>query len=238
MSYDSYAIEFRDVWKRYSRDAVFHRSLREDMANMLRTIGRSRPIGANEFWALKNINFSVKEGETVGLVGRNGAGKSTVLKLIAGVTYPAEGQVVVRGRIAPLIEIGAGFHPDLTGKENIFMNGTILGMKIPQVRDKMASIIDFSELQDFINMPVRKYSSGMYLRLAFSIAIYSEADIYLIDEILTVGDDGFRKKCVDKILDLKKRGKSLLIVSHDHDLIGQVADKVLSLRAGELSNEP
>lgn len=236
MSYNSSAVIFENIWKKYSRDNIFHRSIREDITSIFRFKGDNSGIAPNEFWALKNVNLSIKEGETVGLYGPNGAGKSTILKLIANVTYPTAGNLKINGRVAPLLEIGAGFHLDLTGRENIFVNGTILGMKIPEIKTKINSIIDFSELEEFINMPVKKYSSGMYLRLAFSIAIYSEADIYLIDEILAVGDESFQKKCLDRISGLKKTGKTLIVVTHNRNLMEQIADRILHLKKGELSS--
>jgi len=232
MSYNSFAIELRNVWKKYSRDAVFHRSLREDWINLISA--KKSNISSNEFWALKDVSLSIKTGQTLGLYGPNGAGKSTILKLIASVTYPTTGELLLNGRIAPLIEIGAGFHLDLTGKENVFMNGSILGMKIPEIKKKMDSIIAFSEMQDFINMPVKKYSSGMYLRLAFSIAIHSEADIYLIDEILTVGDESFQKKCLDKLRELKRNGKTLIVITHDIKLMEQISDGIVFINKGEI----
>lgn len=234
MSSDKIAVEFANVWKKYSRESMFHRSLREDIVRLFTPATRTNDINSTEFWALKNVSFTLQKGETIGLFGPNGAGKSTILKLIADVTYPTKGSVRKNGRIAPLIEIGAGFHPDLTGKENVFMNGTILGMKIPEIRTKLDSIIAFSELQEFIDMPVKKYSSGMYLRLAFSIAIHSETDIYLIDEILTVGDEKFQEKCLSKIFALKKAGKTLVIVTHDRNLLQKVSDTILLLNKGML----
>lgn len=233
MSYNLPAIALQNVWKKYSRDSVFHRSLREDLINILSIRNGAPTISSNEFWALRDISFTVKKGQAVGLYGPNGAGKSTIFKLIANVTYPSLGEVKVDGRLAPLIEIGAGFHPDLTGKENVFMNGTILGMKIQEIKQKMGAIIDFSEMEEFINMPVKKYSSGMYLRLAFSIAIHSEADIYLIDEILTVGDENFQEKCLNKVYELKKKNKTLMIVTHNRQLMEQIADDIIFLRKGE-----
>ena len=186
----------------------------------------------NEFWALRSINLAVRKGETVGIYGPNGAGKSTILKLIAKVTYPTRGEVIVRGRVAPLIEIGAGFHLDLTGRENIFVNGAILGMRIQEIREKIKEIIEFSELGDFIDMPVKKYSSGMYLRLAFSIAIHSDADIFLIDEILAVGDERFQKKCKDKIKKLSLRGKTLIIVTHNKSIMQDLCPRIIRLDKG------
>lgn len=235
MSSNRLAIEFQNVWKKYSMDSVFHRSIREDVANIFNKKKSKSELSANEFWAIREVSFSIKAGETVGLFGHNGAGKSTILKLIANVTYPAMGSVATTGKIAPLIEIGAGFHPDLTGRENIYMNGTIIGMKIPEIRAKMQSIIDFSEIAQFIDMPVKKYSSGMYLRLGFAIAIHSDADIYLIDEILAVGDEAYRQKCLDKIQEMKQRGKTLLIVTHDRSLMERLADRIFSMVKGAVS---
>lgn len=238
MSSDSSAITFDNVWKKYSKANIFHRSIREDLLNIFNMRNHRSTLSSEEFWALKDILFVVNKKETVGIFGPNGAGKSTILKLIAGVTLPTMGKIGVDGRVAPLIEIGAGFHPDLTGKENIFMNGTILGMKIPEIKKKMDSIVAFSELEEFINMPVKKYSSGMYLRLAFSIAIHSEADVYLIDEILTVGDETFQGKCLEKIFELKRNDRTLLIITHDMRLMEQIADRVIFLRKGETVEAP
>ncbi len=234
MSYNPVALELRDVWKKYSRQGIFHRSFREDIVNIFRPKRQVPELYRDEFWALKGINLNVKRGQTVGLYGPNGAGKSTILKLIARVTFPTRGEVLVNGRIAPLIEIGAGFHPDLSGRENIFMNASILGMKIPEIRKKMPSIITFSELEEFIDMPVKKYSSGMYLRVAFSVAIHSEADIYLIDEILSVGDEGFQEKCIDKVHELQNNGKTMIIVTHNRELMERIADRVFFIKKGEI----
>jgi len=232
MSSNNVAIKLENLWKKYYRQNVFHRSLREDVMNVMRLRRNNSNLKKNEFWALKGINIEVKKGESIGFYGPNGAGKSTILKLIANVTYPTKGSVTVNGRVAPLIEIGAGFHKDLTGRENIFMNGTILGMKIAEIKEKMDSIISFSEIEEFIDMSVKKYSSGMYLRLGFAIAIHSDADILLIDEILAVGDEAFREKCLDKVIDLKKDGKTMVIVTHNRDLIEKVADRVICIERG------
>ena len=221
------------VWKKYSRDALFHRSLREDMMRLFRSRGGEH-LQENEFWALQDLSLTLQPGAAVGLYGHNGAGKSTILKLLAGVTQPTIGNLRVRGRVAPLIEVGAGFHPDLTGRENVFMNGAILGMKIPEIRAKFDSILAFSELGSFVEMPVKKFSSGMFLRLAFSIAIHSEAEIYLIDEIIAVGDADFQQKCLEKVKELREAGKTLLIVSHSEDLISKVTDRVIRLQNGKV----
>ncbi|MFN3739300.1 MAG: ABC transporter ATP-binding protein [Thermodesulfovibrionales bacterium] len=206
--------------------------MREDIVNLFK--GNNSGLKSDEFWALKGINLTVQRGECVGLYGPNGAGKSTILKLIASVTYPTKGNLKVRGRVAPLIELGAGFHMDLTGRENIFINGAILGMSIKEIRSKLNEIIEFSELGQFINMPVKKYSSGMYLRLGFSIAVHSFADILLIDEILAVGDEDFQKKCKYRLEEFKKEGKTLLIVSHDRSLMESFTDRIIFLNRGEM----
>ncbi|WP_461834532.1 ABC transporter ATP-binding protein [Desulfothermus sp.] len=226
-------ITFKDVWKKYYRHHVFHRSLREDIVNFFKT-GSKQELNKNEFWALKGISFEVKKGECVGLYGPNGAGKSTILKLIARVTYPTKGIIEVKGRVAPLIEIGAGFHMDLTGRENIYINGAILGMRIKEIKQKISQIIEFSELGEFIDMPVKKYSSGMYLRLGFSIAIHSEADVFLIDEILAVGDEAFQEKCLEKVKKLKKQGKTILIVTHNRQLMERVVDRIIFMEKGRI----
>ena len=236
MSYSGSAmIELKDVWKKYSKQNIFHRSLREDIVNLFKRRNNNGQLRENEFWALKSIDLRVKKGESIGIYGPNGAGKSTILKLIAKVTYPTKGEVIVRGRVAPLIEIGAGFHLDLTGRENIFVNGAILGMGIQEIKKKMDEIIAFSELEDFIDMPVKKYSSGMYLRLAFSIAVHSEADIFLIDEILAVGDEKFQRKCREKIKKLTSQNKTTIIVTHNIDAINQLCSRAISLEKGRIA---
>jgi len=235
MSYEN-IIELSNVWKKYSMSDIFHRSLREDIMNIF-SRQSDKKLKQDEFWALKNINISLKRGECIGLYGPNGAGKSTILKLIAHVTYPTLGTIKVNGSIAPLIEIGAGFHPDLTGRENIYMNGAIIGMSIKQIKEKMGDIIRFSEIENFIDMPVKKYSSGMYLRLGFSIAIHSTAEIYLIDEILSVGDEAFQNKCLNKIYELKeKKDKTLIIVSHDRKLLKQITERIIFIEKGDIVN--
>ena len=226
-------IELKDVWKKYSLKERFHKSIREDLVNFLKR--KNKDLKKDEFWALKGINLRIKKGECIGLYGPNGAGKSTILKLIASVTYPTKGSVNVIGRVAPLIEIGAGFHMDLTGRENIFINGAILGMSIKEIKRKMNNIIDFSELREFIDMPVKKYSSGMYLRLGFSVAVHSDADILLIDEILAVGDENFKNKCIKKLKEIKKdNNRTMIIVSHNKTLMEQLVDRIIYIKKGEI----
>lgn len=231
-------VEFNDVWKKYSMNQAFHNSFREEIVNVFKTARTNKhELSSGEFWALQGVNISVRCGECVGLYGPNGSGKSTILKLIANVTFPTKGDLMVRGKVAPLIELGAGFHNDLTGRENVYMNGTILGMSIKDIRHKMNDIILFSELQEFIDVPVKKYSSGMYLRLAFSIAIHSKAELFLFDEILTVGDEQFQKKCADKIRELRSNKMTIVIVSHDHKTLSELADRIVYLNKGTIHKE-
>jgi len=236
MSYNPVVVDLRNVWKKYSRESVFHRSLREDIVNMFSLKKNADNIKTNEFWALQDVSFSVMQGETVGLYGPNGAGKSTILKMIANVTYPTRGDVRVDGRVAPLIEIGAGFHPDLTGRENIYMNGAIIGMTLNEIKGKIDNIIRFSELERFIDMPVKKYSSGMYVRLGFSIAIHSSAKIILIDEVISVGDEDFQRKCIERIGRLKDEGRTMVIVSHNKGLLEKITDRILLIHNGECAS--
>lgn len=173
------------------------------------------------FWALQDINLEIKKGETVGIIGPNGAGKSTLLKLIAGVSKPTQGSIKVNGRIAPLIELGAGFHPELTGRENVYLNGVILGMSHKEIDSKFQAIVDFAELWNFIDQPVKHYSSGMYLRLAFAVAIHTDPEILIIDEILAVGDTNFQAKCFAKMEEFKVEGVTMVLVSH---ALGQIQE--------------
>jgi ABC-type polysaccharide/polyol phosphate transport system ATPase subunit len=229
-------IELKNVWKKYSTKDVFHRSLREDIINLFNAKDSGdKSLKEGEFWALKDINISIQQGECVGLYGPSGSGKTTILKLIASVTYPTNGEVIVKGRVAPLISVGAGFHPDLTGRENIYMNGTIIGMTITEIKNKIEDIIEFSEIEErFIDMPVKKYSSGMYVRLGFSIAVHSSAEILLIDEILAVGDESFQQKCIEKIKELKKANKTIIVVSHNKKRMEEVVDRIILIKQGEV----
>lgn len=186
---------------------------------------------------LDGVSFSVAAGEAVGLVGVNGCGKSTTLKLMARIIYPDEGTVKVNGRVASLIELAAGFHPDLTGRENIYMNASIFGLSRREIDKNLDRIIEFSELGEFINAPVRTYSSGMYMRLAFSVAIHVEADILLIDEILAVGDAGFQAKCFQRLQEIKANGTTIVIVSHSLDQIEKICQRSIWMREGKVMME-
>lgn len=186
---------------------------------------------------LNNISFSVRKGQAVGLIGHNGCGKSTTLKLLNRILYPDAGSIEMHGKISSLIELGAGFHPDMTGRENIYINATIFGLTKKEIDKRLDDIITFSELEQFIDSPVRTYSSGMYMRLAFSIAINVDADILLVDEILAVGDANFQKKCFDKLAEIKKYGATIVIVSHSMDQIKSICDRVLWIDSGEIRED-
>ncbi len=184
--------------------------------------------------ALRDVSFSIKKGESVGVIGKNGAGKSTLLKLIAGVSFPTTGNVGVSGKVAPLIELGAGFHPELTGEENIYLNGVILGLKESYIKKKLGEIIDFAEISEFIDMPIKYYSSGMYMRLAFSIAVFVEPEILLLDEILAVGDLEFQNKCLRKMAEFKKKGTTIVFVSHSMEAVQDFCERVIYLKEGKI----
>ncbi len=186
------------------------------------------------FWALNDITANIKKGETIGIIGPNGSGKSTLLKLIAGVSQPTRGSLTIHGKLAPLIELGAGFHPELTGRENVYLNGVILGMTKVEVRNKFESIVDFAELWEFIDEPVKHYSSGMYLRLAFAVAVHTDPDILLVDEILAVGDDKFQAKCFKKIEEFKSNGVTIVIVTHSLKVVKEHCSKTMYLDHSKL----
>jgi ABC-type polysaccharide/polyol phosphate transport system ATPase subunit len=187
-----------------------------------------------EFWALKDVSFQVRHGESVAIIGRNGAGKSTLLGLVAGSIYPTSGRVKVNGRLGALLELGAGFHPDLTGRENIYLNASLLGLDKDEIEDQFASILGFSELHDFIDVPLKNYSSGMQVRLGFSVAIHIDPDIIIMDEALSVGDAAFQGKCIERILSLKAKGKTLLFVSHSATQVESLCARVIWLEHGKV----
>lgn len=215
-------IKFTNVYKEYR--LINTGGIKTFLFNFLKQI---KTYKQNSFKALENINFEVHDGEVVGVIGRNGAGKSTTLGLIAGVMKPTSGSVEVHGRIAPLLELGAGFHHDLTGRENILLNGILLGLSKKEILSKVEEIIAFSELEEFIDQPIRMYSSGMLSRLGFSIAIQTNPDILLIDEVLSVGDKNFQKKSADKIFEFKNKGTTIVFVSHDASTVKKLCDKVI-----------
>jgi ABC-type polysaccharide/polyol phosphate transport system ATPase subunit len=227
---DTPSILFENVEHRYRVIMERRDTLRETFVHVFNNGPRSR-----EFTVLKDVSFSIFPGETVGIVGRNGSGKSTMLKLIAGIFRAARGTITVRGQVASLIELGAGFHPELSGRENIELNGLLLGLTKKEIAEREAGIIEFAELGDFIDAPVKQYSSGMYMRLGFAIAVEVDPEILLIDEILAVGDAYFREKCLARIAGFQQRGKTLVLVSHDTPLMEQLCSRVLWIDSARLA---
>lgn len=205
----------------------YHNSLKERLVNF----GRFKRHSSN-FTALQNINLELKMGESLGLVGHNGSGKSTLLKLIGGILEPSEGKILRRGRVAALLELGTGFHPDLTGRENIFLNAALLGVSKEEIDEKIEAIIDFAGIREFINTQVKFYSSGMYVRLAFSVAVHSDPDILLVDEVLAVGDEPFQEKCLQKIDEFKSEGRTIILVSHAAKQVVDTCNRVIVLDHG------
>jgi ABC-type polysaccharide/polyol phosphate transport system ATPase subunit len=187
-----------------------------------------------DFWALKDVSFDVHRAEALGIIGHNGAGKSTILKLLSRITTPTDGEIMINGRLSALIEVGSGFHPELTGRENIYLNGSILGMRRREITKKLESIVEFAELRQFIDTPVKRYSSGMYVRLGFSIAAHLDPDILLLDEVLAVGDASFQRKCIQRITELKKNGTTIVFISHDLRAVQQLCDRVILLKKGQI----
>lgn len=226
------SIDIKSIDKRF---VLRHtRSMKEAFLWLLK--GRRGDL-SQKFSALEDVSITVEQGETVALLGLNGSGKSTLLKHISGVMLPDSGSVRTRGRVAGLIEVGAGFHPDLSGRDNVYLNGSILGMSEKEIRDRFDSIVDFSEIGEFIDTEVRFYSSGMYLRLAFSVAVHTDPDIFLIDEILAVGDEPFQRKCLERVSELKAQGQTLVVVTHDLDMVQRVCDRGVVLERGHVVHD-
>ena len=243
----STVISVENVSKTYRLGDIGGRMLREDVARwwakfrgkpdpLLEITGEhhARQIG-DQFLALDNVSFQVQQGEVLGIIGRNGAGKSTLLKILSQVTLPSSGQIKIKGRIASLLEVGTGFHPDLTGRENIFLNGAILGMTKAEIRGKFDSIVAFSEIEEFIDTPVKRYSSGMYVRLAFAVAAHLEPEILIVDEVLAVGDASFQKKCLGKMGQVSREGRTILFVSHNAAAIKALCSKAILLTNGAVT---
>ncbi|HUO00296.1 MAG TPA: ABC transporter ATP-binding protein, partial [Bradyrhizobium sp.] len=220
---------FRDMLERYMRNGV--RKARD----VLRGQQVIQGDAIEEFWALKDVSFEVHEGEVLGIIGHNGAGKSTLLKILSRITEPTSGRVTLRGRVASLLEIGTGFHPELTGRENIYLNGAILGMSRGEVRNKFDEIVAFGEIERFIDTPVKRYSSGMYVRLAFAVAAHLEPEILIVDEVLAVGDIEFQRKCLGKMNDVSRReGRTVLFVSHNMSAVSQLTERAVLLSHGSV----
>lgn len=222
-------IQFDDVSKRFTLHHDRAKSFQEAFVNIFR-----RRESSELFWALQNVSFEIGSGESVGIIGENGSGKSTTLKLITRILEPTSGKLAVTGRISALLELGAGFHPDLTGKENVYLNGSLLGYSRREMNRKYDEIIEFSELDRFIDTPIKHYSSGMHMRLGFAIAISSDPDILITDEVLAVGDESFQRKCLDKIWELRKRGKTILFVSHSLGTVRDLCTRAIWLERGKV----
>jgi lipopolysaccharide transport system ATP-binding protein len=230
------AIEFKNVWKKFKKGEKFDtlRDLIPAMAKRLFSGSRRGELQEKEFWALKDVSFQLKQGEALGIIGPNGAGKSTALKLITGILRPNNGSIKVNGRLSALIEVAAGFHPDLTGRENIYLNGTILGMARKEIDNKFEEIVEFSGLEEFIDTPVKRYSSGMYARLGFSIAAHVDPEILLVDEVLSVGDLAFQRKCIETMLGFKDKGTTIIFVSHNLQAVSSLCGRCLTLNNGKV----
>jgi lipopolysaccharide transport system ATP-binding protein len=224
------------IGQQRSRSDGLRHAIEEALRNPLQWFrNRKQEAARNEFWALKNVSFEVQQGDVVGIIGRNGAGKSTLLKLLSRITEPTMGRIALRGRIASLLEVGTGFHQELTGRENIYLNGAILGMSRNEIRRKFDEIVEFSEVEKFLDMPVKRYSSGMYVRLAFAVAAHLEPDILVIDEVLAVGDSAFQQKCLGKIDQVSTReGRTVLFVSHNMGVISRLCKTTVLLESGRL----
>jgi lipopolysaccharide transport system ATP-binding protein len=214
-------------------------ALRDVIANKVKSIGRKKlDTGEKEeFWALKDVSFDIKQGDRVGIIGRNGAGKSTLLKLLSRITEPTTGSIALKGRVSSLLEVGTGFHPELTGRENIYLNGAILGMSKREIKAKFDEIVEFAEVEKFLDTSVKRYSSGMYVRLAFSVAAHMEPEILIVDEVLAVGDAQFQKKCLGKMEDVGKEGRTVLFVSHNMNAVNRICNCGILLEKGEISKK-
>jgi lipopolysaccharide transport system ATP-binding protein len=246
-------ISVESLWKQYRYGVLSHRALYKDLQSWwARYRGKEDPNSPislasssvarhpsavsdpDHFWALQNINFEVKQGEVLGIIGKNGAGKSTLLKIMSRVTAPTRGLIKIKGRVASLLEVGTGFHPELTGRENIFLNGAILGMTKNEIKDIFEEIVDFAEIEKFVDTPVKRYSSGMYVRLAFAVAAHLEPEILLVDEVLAVGDMAFQKKCIGKIRDVSSLGRTVLFVSHNMMAVSGLCHKAIVIERSKV----
>lgn len=239
-------IKVENLSKYYRLGLIGGGTLREDVNRAIaKLLGRPDPLlkigekdhgnrKGGQIWALRDLNFEVKEGEILGVIGGNGAGKSTLLKILSRITAPTEGSVKIKGRVGSLLEVGTGFHPELTGRENIYLNGTILGMQRAEVTSKLEEIIEFAEMSKFIDTPVKRYSSGMTVRLAFAVAAHLEPEILIVDEVLAVGDDAFQKKCLGKMKDVASGGRTVLFVSHNMNTIAKLCSRAIWMSKGSL----
>lgn len=228
MAMDDTVISVENVGKKFRLKHSASQTFKAAAVDFVRGRGQS----TREFWALKDVSFSVKRGETLGIIGANGAGKSTLMALVSGTMQPTTGKITTAGNISSLLELGAGFHPELTGRENVFLYGAIMGLSRKQMTERFDSIVEFAELSNWIDEPVKHYSSGMYVRLGFAVAVEVAPDILLIDEVLAVGDASFQRKCLDRMKDFRTSGKTMVIISHDLPTITSVSDRILFLEQG------
>ncbi|MBA4375081.1 MAG: ABC transporter ATP-binding protein [Anaerolinea sp.] len=233
------AIKVNDIGKKYNIFSEVNRyqTLREKIVDTIRSPLKSllHPTGSESFWALRNISFEVERGLVMGVIGKNGAGKSTLLKILSRVVEPTEGSVEIRGRVGSLLEVGTGFHPELTGRENVYLNGAILGMRRAEIDKKFDEIVAFSEIGQFIDTPVKRYSSGMYMRLAFAVSAHLEPEILIVDEVLAVGDAEFQKKCLGKMSDVAGEGRTVLFVSHNMSAVTRLTKECIILEHGKMT---
>jgi ABC-type polysaccharide/polyol phosphate transport system ATPase subunit len=227
-------VEFDHVAKRYFVAAPPSASA---SAGRRFSLHRWRAAPRQPFWALRNVSFAVRRGETLGIVGANGAGKSTILKLLCGITTPTAGEIRLYGRVAALIEIGSGFHPELTGRENVFLSGALLGMRRLEIAAKLEAIVAFAGIGSFLDTPVKWYSSGMYVRLGFAVAAHLDAEILLVDEVLAVGDEAFQARCLARVEELRRRGATIVLISHDLAAVERVCERVLLIERGRVALE-
>jgi lipopolysaccharide transport system ATP-binding protein len=241
-------IKVENLGKKYvlshQQEGQNYKALRDAIADGAKSLGKKflKPYGLKiddptheEFWALKDISFEIKQGDRVGIIGRNGAGKSTLLKILSRITEPTQGSIKIKGRVASLLEVGTGFHPELTGRENLFLNGAILGMGKLEIQRKFDEIVEFAEVEKFLDTPVKRYSSGMYVRLAFAVAAHLEPEILIVDEVLAVGDVQFQKKCLGKMEEVGKEGRTVIFVSHNMSAVESLCDRGILLQSGSLS---
>src|SRR5208337_1198653 len=239
MSSKDLAVSVRGLSKSYiiAHNSERPTNLREAIVDRLR-----HPLGNGEqdhemFWAIKNMDFDIRSGEVVGIIGRNGAGKSTLLKILSRITWPTTGEIDIHGRVSSLLEVGTGFHPELTGRENVFLNGSILGMSRREIKQKFDEIVDFSGVETFLDTPVKRYSSGMYVRLAFAVAAHLNPEILVIDEVLAVGDAEFQKKCLGKMSDVARQGRTVLFVSHNMNAVQSLCSRCIWLQSGAVAGD-
>ena len=228
------AIQVENISKLYQIGNAKTGSLKETLAGTFSFLNKKKQPSTEDFWALQGINFEIRQGEAMGIIGKNGAGKSTLLKILSRITEPTSGRIEINGRVSSLLEVGTGFHPELSGRENIFLNGTILGMSRREIKAKFDEIVDFSGVEKFIDTPVKFYSSGMYVRLAFAVAAHLEPEILIIDEVLAVGDAEFQKKCLGKMSEVAGQGRTVIFVSHNMNAIQSLCNKGLYLKDGKV----